>query len=465
MDEDRPGGLLSGLSWVLLSNLIFIGSSALLVLLLPRWMSVDEYAAWQKYLFFALYLGYVTFGYTDGVVLRLGGTRYGDLRPPRATGSFVIYAAFEWVAFAIILVAAWLSLGVGVAFALAIAGVCFYVPRTLVSVVLQTTGRSKAFALSNSAERLVLSVLALGLLVLGGLTPVSLMVADIFSKAMGLFVSLWLVRDLWFNPRPELKIAFVQLVRDSRSGLYILGANLAAVGVPGIARLAAESGWGSSGFAEVSLAFQLLSFVSIAVTSLSMAAFPQFRRLQEDSYGDAFRVLRRAFVLPSVALFLAGPVAYVLVNAWLPEYSVSAVFVAALIPMVLFESKGRGLANAVLRSKNRQAVIMWVNAGALGVAAVGAYLAVSFRLGILSLAFVVLTAGWMRSLLLDGIVSREIGVPVFRDNLAEGVVAAFYVWATVTGFAALPTVCAGVAWLGYMVLYRGDLQDLMRWGH
>ena len=72
---------------VFFKNLIYAFSAQIISLLLsfimslivPKILGVDKYSYWQLFLFYSSYVGFTTFGFSDGIYLRLGGKNYEDL--------------------------------------------------------------------------------------------------------------------------------------------------------------------------------------------------------------------------------------------------------------------------------------------------------------------------------------------------------------------------------------------------
>jgi len=71
--------ILKNFSYSLASNLISLIISALIVLVIPRIIGVEDYGYWQLYLFYSSYITFLTLGWNDGIYLRYGGEKYDNL--------------------------------------------------------------------------------------------------------------------------------------------------------------------------------------------------------------------------------------------------------------------------------------------------------------------------------------------------------------------------------------------------
>ena len=74
--------IIKNFSYSLTSNLISFIISALVVLIIPRIIGVEDYGFWQLYLFYSSYIGFLHFGWNDGIYLRYGGEEYEELDKP-----------------------------------------------------------------------------------------------------------------------------------------------------------------------------------------------------------------------------------------------------------------------------------------------------------------------------------------------------------------------------------------------
>jgi len=437
-----------GLNWVLGSNIVYLAIGALILVGLPKIVSPVAYGNWQLYQLYATYFGYLTFGYTDGVYLRFGGEKYENL-PRRSLSAGLWYQ----------LIANTLCIGIvyGLASAmssnhvrfLVIAAISsvFYISRTLITVMMQITGHSRDFAVATLIERVTLLV-GLGTLLLMGYHEVDLLIwADVAGKAAGLACALFLARKV-FCSRPLFDWATLkQYISDCRAGMYVLVANLSAILINGVIRLAIEHGWGVVAFGQVSLAFQLLTFVLVFINSVSLSIFPNLKRLPQTEYSQAYSQLRARFVTPLVlALGLYFPLAWLL-TVWLPDYSSSARYLAILFPLCIYETTSRGLVGVFLKALRYERILMVVNLCGLGLACALAAVSVWWLKDINAAVLSIVVALGARAVLSEWFLSRRISIKIWRNACTELALAIIFLvvalavphstWAIVAVYASL----------------------------
>ena len=71
--------IVSNISYSLCANIVSTLVSIIIVLLLPKLISVQTYGEWQLYIFYSFYLGFFHFGWLDGIYLRYGGYSFNEI--------------------------------------------------------------------------------------------------------------------------------------------------------------------------------------------------------------------------------------------------------------------------------------------------------------------------------------------------------------------------------------------------
>lgn len=71
------------------ANIISLGVSVLMVMFVPKLLPVEDYGKWQLFLFYFSYLGFLHFGWEDGIYLRYAGKTFEELNPHVFSGQFL----------------------------------------------------------------------------------------------------------------------------------------------------------------------------------------------------------------------------------------------------------------------------------------------------------------------------------------------------------------------------------------
>lgn len=408
-------GAARSVGWGMLGHLAVPASTAVLVLGLPFVLDPRTYGYWQLYLFYALWLGYVTYGVPDGHHLRHAGTDLGALHPGRFAGKVGHLVAGVGAAMLVLAVVGWWlaeDRAHALMWVMACASTVLFVPRTLLTAALQAASRFRPFAAVVLSERglaVVLTVAAFGAL---GADPVALAGADLLAKAVGLALGLAVTWQLLAaaraarperHPIPVLEVgsAWEETRADAAAGALIVLANLAAVGAHGVLRLAVERRWGVVEFGQVSLAFSAALLLTTAAHAMGWLSLPRLARTPRERWPAVHRLVRDGTRGPLAALVLLYLPVELLLARWLPDYRTALVYVGLLLPLVVVETRWRVVTTGLLKVMRRQRVLLALNLLALGAAV------------LLALWFTLVTPSTV------AVVLSLLGVMVLRSAVAE----------------------------------------------
>ena len=424
--------------WGMVGHLAVPASTGALVLGLPFLLDPQTYGYWQLYLFYALWLGYLTYGVPDGHHLRHAGEGLGALHPGRFAGKLGYLVVGVAVA-ALVLAPAGAALAQdetqGLMWVLACASTVLFVPRTLLTAALQSASRFGPFAAVVLSERGLVVVLTLVAIAVVGTDPGALATADLIAKGAGLVVGLVVVRRLLSAARRErIPVAGLDPVQgsgwqpsagaasdkggawaetraDIGVGTVLVLANLAAVSAHGVLRLAVERRWGIVEFGQVSLAFSAALLVTTAAHAMGWLSIPRLARTPQERFGRLHALVRDGARAPLAALVLL----YLPVEAGLaqvlPDYRTALGYLALLLPLIIVESRWRVVTAGLLKVMRRQRVLLAINLVALAVAVV---LALVFTLVVPSTVAVVLSllvVTVLRSTVTDIWLARRLQTP------------------------------------------------------
>ncbi len=398
-------------------------SLAAINLVLPRYMSPVDFGFWQLFQFYVLYLGYITFGYSDGLLLRTAGKSWSDLPAAEIKSGMVLLAVAEVAAFALILAIlsplvspeSWSYLLV------AVLGVLFFVPRVTLTFLFQATGRAQDVMTSMVAERLVLLVAFLIYCFDPSLGLPFLIAGDILGKVVGLCWSAFLARSILRAGFVSLTNAWLSFVADCRAGVFVVLSNLTSLSLNGAVRAIIGSALGVAAFGQISLALQVSTLLLVVINAVAVAAYPNLRTQPSAEWPRIYAQLSRV-LLPAgmAALLLSIPLAEFM-KWWSPEYTDAVTLLLLLMPVGYFEVKGRGLLSVFLKAVRAEKGLFVVN---LLSAAAGALLCAVLAFGVKSLeaASMSLVFGlWLRSAVAEILVRRRLeiaGRPPFVIELA-----------------------------------------------
>lgn len=393
-----------------MGTLGYLLSLAFINLLLPRYVSVEEFGSWQLFQFYVLYLGYVTFGYSDGLLLRTAGNSWNSIVGPRIKSGLLFLALSEVVVFGVLLLLmhfllspdSWNLLALGVL------GVSFFILRVTLTFLFQATGRSRDVMFSMLIERLVLLAAFLVFFLWPHLGLLFLISGDVLGKLIGLLWSVYAAADIFEGSLPTLTKAWASFLADCRAGMFVVLSNLSSLSLNGSVRAITGAAFGLAAFGQISLALQISTLLLVFVNAVAVAIFPNLRSTASSEWPRSFTRLSTLILPGAILTMILGVPLTTGLRLWAPEYSDAAILLALLMPVGYFEVKTRGLLAVFLKAARLERELFKAN---LFATVAGAALCLFFAFGVRNLhvaALSLVLALWMRSVLTEVIVRRTL---------------------------------------------------------
>ncbi|TXW88772.1 hypothetical protein D4M61_29975, partial [Klebsiella pneumoniae] len=93
--NNKTKQILKNLRYAVSANLFVMIISIITNLVLPIFLSVENYGYWQLYLFYYGYVGFFHFGWLDGIYLAEGGNEYQDIDHRKIGSEFWYHLVYE----------------------------------------------------------------------------------------------------------------------------------------------------------------------------------------------------------------------------------------------------------------------------------------------------------------------------------------------------------------------------------
>lgn len=370
----------------LLANGISMLLGMLAVVVLPKYLSIEQYGLYQLYLLYVGFTAMLALGVPEGIYLALGGKREVDLNRQDIKFQFNLLLVLDSLVFFVIALLTCLAesdeLRRATLLWVVFSGLINCV-RNYPLFVLQATGKIKEYSISVILERIISMAPITTMVYIGFSNIASLLFFDALGRAVS-FVYV-MVAFVKFSPRLFLGCCsddvsvFARLrafLSQTRSGLQLMIASYASTAIIGIVRIGLEEGWEFSLFAQISLVISIANMLTRLINAVAIPIFPMLKDLSISTikalYRNASFVITLAFLLLNV---LVQP--FVQVFAWwVPDYGEALSYVALLVPMCLFESKTAVLVMSLCKSLRKEGVLLAINVTSIVLTSLGTMLCV-----------------------------------------------------------------------------------------
>mgnify|MGYP000921584172 CR=1 FL=1 len=457
--------IIKNLSYSFSVNLFSALISILMIFLLPKVMSVEEYGAWQLYLFCLSYVGFFPLGWIDGIYLRYGGKKYNELDKNVFAGQFYALAFVEMVVALVFIFYA--KFGVEEQFnsdvikTVSIVGV-FVILTAFSSFILQITNRIKDYAKLVIYERALFFFLILAYVAMGFSGYKGLLFISLATRFLAFIFGCFLVKEIVCSKVTGFATTFGEMHANISAGIKLMFANIAGMLLIGIIRFGISQEWDVVTFGKVSLTLGVSNFMIVFISAVSVVLFPILKRINQERLPEIYIVLRNCLSVLLLGLLIFYYPLKSLLIIWLPKYADSLIYMAVLLPVCLFESKVSMLINTYLKSLRQEKLMLRINWIAVIVSVsttmITVWLLHNLELAIMSIVLVFA----FRCVLAEYFLSELLKIELRKDILLElGMVCLFV---TVSWFidSWLCTLIYSCGYAIYLFVKKDDIGALMK---
>lgn len=447
------------------ANVISLLFNALLVFILPKYLDSVQYGYWQLYQMYALYIGYLTFGITDGVHLRYGGDEYDALPKPLFRSQFWFLVVAHLVSDAVIMLFVWQFVqdqNKVLIFAFMCAAGILYVPKTLITFTQLATNRIKDYSKITIFEKLIIMVIVLAMTFMGSFSFVQYIYADIIGRVLTILYSVYLAKDLAIGALPTRKLFFEETTQNMTVGMKVLIANLSSLLINGVVRLFIEQKWGIEVFGQISFSFSVSNIITTLILAISVVFYPALRRMTKERYTEVYQLVRSTLMIPLAGMLLFYfPIAAVL-RMWIPSYTTSIRYLALLFPITLFESNVKLLVNNYLKSLRKEGFLMANNVLAVILTAILSYITAYLMNNLILTILVIVVIYILRCVIAEAYVNKVLGVNTNRDMIYDVILAGAFTLAAWNLEIVSAAAVYGIIYFCYLLLKKQDVVAIIQ---
>lgn len=427
--------ILKKISFSFCANIFSVFVSMLMILVLPKIMTMEDYGIWQLFMFYFSYVGFFHFGWIDGIYLRYGGQNFSALSRKTFGGQFWLLLILLLVEFAIVnilLISGIIknSILIFVLRVSSIAGV-FYIIFAYVNFILQLSDKIKEYARNIILERFLILLLTLICITLIETKYDKVIYVTIISEFLAMSFGLYTIRDLIFVERDTLYNAMNEAYVNISAGSKLMLANIAGMLILGIIRFGISQEWDIVTFGKVSLTLNISNFLMVFISAVSIVLFPILKRINQDRLAEIYVLLRNILSYSLLAMLITYYPLKILLLYWLPKYSDSLVYMGLLLPICVFESKLQMLVNTYLKSLRQEALMLKINFISVIFALFMTYVTVvllhNLKLAILS---IVINFAF-RLLLAEYFIEKLLSLKLRKDSIEEFIVVSSFIFINV----------------------------------
>lgn len=437
--------------------------SMILVLFVPKILSVREYAYWQLYLFYASYVGFFHFGWADGIYLRFGGKKYEELDKKYFHSQFWLLSIFEVFVAVVFCGISFFMPDINKQVVIRAVGICcvLQLPRTLLQYLLQTTNRITDYAKNYLFEKIVYAILVVMSLAVGIRQFEILVLADLIARLVTLILLIRECKDIVFIKIEHLFDGLKEAWVNVNVGIKLMFANIASQLLIGIVRWAIQNKWSVETFGKVSLSITASNLLMVFISAVSVVLYPLLKDINPEKYVEIYTKIRTILMVVVLGMLIVYYPAKVILSWWLPQYAESLKYMALLFPMCVFESKMTMLINTYLKALREEKAIMLINWAVVIITVISTAIFVygmgNLLFAIVSLTFLIGTRCSIGELYL----AKTLGFSPIKDIIYEWLMVIVFMFVSWKIDSWLSFAIYAVVYLIYMLVKRGEVKEVI----
>lgn len=461
----NPRSILSNMSIAFVAQGFGLLLGVLQSLLVPKLLTVENYAYWQLFIFYIGYVGFFTLGLSDGVYLIFGGQSRSSVDKRSINSQFAVEVTCQLLFSGLIIILALLGkFGQDREFVLLCVSLQLVLQNTstYIMYVLQAMNETKSSSYNAIIARIAY-LLPLGVMLLLRVESYKpYVIAYVASSVVSVIYGLSRVADFRSAGLLSPKDALAESILSVRVGIKLMFANLASQLIIGVARFVIDAVWGIETFGQLSLSLSMVTFFMAFMAQASMVLFPALRQSRSEEIRTFYHLARDFMGLFFPLLYLLYvPLVWVL-SLWLPQYVSSFAYLTYLIPICVFDSKMDITCTTLLKVMRQERRLLVINCIAAAVCAcgtfVGAYLFHSIHFIIGSLVVTIIG----RSVYSEMLISKKLGLGTSPIPFEEIAITALFIVFSSTMPPLVSMLCFFGTYVVFLVLNKGRAAELLR---
>ena len=326
-----------GIFQITIANIISLIIGLITNFVLPAFLSIETYAHIKTYSFYISYAGVFTLGYCDGMYLRYGGKRLGDINSEEISNDFGNNTFLLILAgSAVLLLGLYQGNTVLCFFAI---GLVFYDLLGTVRLLCQAVGEYKLYSFSINCEKLIIFITSIILLfIFNSNDPYVYISVQILASVIILLLILFpeFIRKGLLK---KIKVCCPIIRETIREGFVLMIGNLSVGIFTGIDRWFIKLLMTSVQFAYYSYAISMETVIGLFMSPLTVVMYNYFCLDHEKR--EIMKIKRLIAIWGFVLIATAFPAKFILIN-FIPKYkdSISVLFWLFLAQAFMFVVQG-----------------------------------------------------------------------------------------------------------------------------
>ena len=414
-------GFLKKATIAVFANIVSLLVSTIVVFLVPKSISVAEYGFFQLYIFYSGYIGFLNFGWPEGIMLRYGGKKYNELDKNGLKTEVLLFSLMTSIVGSILVLIALFQNDANMTNVIIGVGLCIiiYLPRVFMQTIIHMTGRVNEYSKSIIIEKTLYLLIVVLLLLLKVKDFKYYVMADLIGRLIALTYIAYESRDIIKSKSVPINKQIKEIKTNISVGIKLMLANLAGLFIIGIVRQCIKSNWDIETFAKISLILSISNMLIVCIRAVAVVLFPYLKRIDKGLLNKIYKSIRICLIVPLFAMLIFYyPIKEIMVR-WLPNYIDSLNYMFLLFPICIYEAKTSLLIETFMKTLRLEKKMLMVNIITVVLSFTMSYIFVFVLNNLILSVFSILMLVAIRCILSEIFLSKSINIKLTKDIIIE----------------------------------------------
>lgn len=424
---------LRDLSYTLGANVVSLISGLLIAFVIPKLLSIEEYAYLRVFTFYLGYVGIFHFGFNDGVYINYGKYDYDNLPREKFRTYFKFLVLFQSaIAVLVFVVSSILSKDNG---RIIIYGfLCINI--ILVNIIgyfdfiSQFVRRFKVYSFNVVLSKVLYILGILSVFFINNRSGIYFIILQTFINILVVFIYILRYKDIIFGKGENLSDAKEDIKSNFTTGFLIMVGNFATIIIIGIDRIFVDKFYTVKDFAMYSFAVSLLSMFYLILNAITTVVYPYLTRSNDKNKGKTYETMKSAIFI-ALGFCISGYFIFdIIVRKFIPQYIDALSITAIIFPTIVLSGEINIVTQNYYKTMKLQKQYTKNNIAAVTIAVITILISVIFFKSLTAIAVSSLVSFFIWELYGDNFFKRNIGCKTARHHIAEILSISLFIYLT-----------------------------------
>lgn len=326
---------------VISSNLLTILIALFTGFVIPKQLSVADYAYYHVYMLYIAYAGFLHFGFVNGIYLKYGKYNEDELPIDKFRKFSKIMFAMQGIVVAVLAVILLLTfrkmdINNVIAYAFIIINIPLINIKWFYSSINQFTKRFVIDSYVTYLQNILTLLMVICIVVTHWYYFEVLLIFTTAINAVCMVIVMWQNKNIvWGKSILNVKEECVGLIK---SGFFLMLSEFVGIIILGIDSIFVQNLFSIEEFAMYSFAVSIITVIYTMISTVSNLIYPYLVRVDENRYAEYYCLMSDVLSVISIFSLLAFYVAKFIIDIWLDKYTESIAITAILFGTVIFRS-------------------------------------------------------------------------------------------------------------------------------